>query len=230
MCPGVSETNDSRHNRPLTMVISDSRMLFIQCWLNLCGIFDHTLVTTENLRWFALWHRNTKHLNLKRKCSMASRDTLSAIKSAENALVSTVCGRLLYYTIGARLRKTTYPVCDRLRTLFAACDALTNAFVVSLLPWGYGIYVAFVLWHHDRILHNHLASFGTLRNWFAATQATYTAWPLDVSARMRRCEIVVQDVPIVGLPGTGKAEIPQVKYPRDQSRLPMVHQLVLGTM
>ena len=96
---------------------------------------------------------------------MASRDTLSAINSAENTLVSTVCGRLLYYTIGARLRKTTYPVCDRLRTLFAACeDALTNAFIVSLLPRGNGIYVAFVLWHHDRILHNHLALFGTLRN------------------------------------------------------------------
>ena len=80
-----------------------------------------------------------KHRSLKRRCSMASRHALSAINSAENVLVSTLCCLLLYHTTGARLRNTTYPECDRLVTLFAACDASTNAVVVTVCPLVTGI-------------------------------------------------------------------------------------------
>jgi len=80
-----------------------------------------------------------KHLNLNCRCSMASKHAFSAMNSAENVLVSTVCCRLLYQTTGARLRKTTNPVCDRRVFLFAACDASTNAVMIRPLPRGTGI-------------------------------------------------------------------------------------------
>ncbi len=66
-----------------------------------------------------------KHRNLNRKCSMDSKQALSAMNSAEKVLVSTVCWRLLYQTMGARFIKITNPVCERRVILFAACDAST---------------------------------------------------------------------------------------------------------
>ena len=76
--------------------------------------------------------------SLNRKLILALVHALKAINSDKNELVSIICWRLLYHIIGAQFMNMRYPVCDLLVFLLAACDASTNAVVVTVRPISLG--------------------------------------------------------------------------------------------
>ena len=65
---------------------------------------------------------------------MLTIHTFIAINSLEKVLASTVFRPLRNQTTGALLMNRTNPLCDRLVTAFAGCDASTHAVIHTDFP------------------------------------------------------------------------------------------------
>src|SRR5689334_3285627 len=72
---------------------------------------------------------------------ISSIQVFMAMNSLEKVLDLTVFCRLLCHAMGNLFRNMMNPVCNLCVTLFAACDASTNAVSSTLHPLGTGILV-----------------------------------------------------------------------------------------